>query len=166
LHLGIQYGWCEGQPQETGHLYIVKNRLLPSMLDNPVRPLLTEEEIRSGTPCDGQHADSPDMLQTELGACCFDSCHTNGVNFGSRFPHVSNANQFMTPQMFNSLCRLGFAISDEAIQAISRPGQLGDPWEKFVHSPNQEDIGAWEAGRPSERVPRRGPRMLARRSAR
>merc|ERR1719277_621919 len=103
------------------------------MLHRPVQPLLTEDEIRSGQPYERGESDV-DLNQTDMGGCCCDCCHVNGLNFGSKFPHVSNANQCMTPQMFNCLCRLGFEISEEAIRSISRPGGLGDEWEKFVYT--------------------------------
>merc|ERR1740121_2875020 len=104
----------------------------PALANEPVRPLLTEAEIRglgqsgeSGPPGWGPHAQ-----QTDLAACCCDCCHAHGLQCGPTFPNVSNVNQCLTPQLFNSLCRLGYALSAEAIEAISQPGSLSQAWEE------------------------------------
>merc|ERR1712060_808117 len=44
----------------------------------------------------------------------------HGCNFGAKFPYPATINQFLTPQIFNSLCRLGNLISADAIAAASR----------------------------------------------
>jgi len=133
LHLGIRYGWgmVDESTHSTGHIMIIKNRLPPSWEGRPVMPLLTEEEIRSGK----EPASEPgDLCQTDLGACCCDCCHTRGFNLCSKFPHYSNANQCLTPQMFNSLCRLGYEISADAVQVIAN-SELADRWEQHVVVP-------------------------------
>mmetsp|Transcript_4523 Transcript_4523/g.11234 ORF Transcript_4523/g.11234 Transcript_4523/m.11234 type:complete len:386 (+) Transcript_4523:1-1158(+) len=132
LHLGIQYGWWACDQHSTGHVFIIKNRLPPSMEDRPVRPLLMKEDILSGKACSEEFWD---MKQTQLASCCCDCCHTSGLNFGSRFPHVPNANQCMTPQMFNSLCRLGYDLSGPAVQAIAKQSPIADIWEDHVTEP-------------------------------
>merc|ERR1712217_613035 len=56
--------------------------------------------------------------QTQLGGCCCDYCHTHNCNCGPKFPHPPNANQFLTPQLFNSLCRLGYDGTGDAALAL------------------------------------------------
>merc|ERR1711971_457728 len=118
-----------------GHLLLVKNRLPPALAEEPVRPLLTEAEIR-GYKQSGELDWFHGSNQTDLGACCCDCCHTHGLNCGPRFPNVPNVNQCLTPQLFNSLCRLGFALSSEAVEVISRSGSLSKGWERELPRPS------------------------------
>jgi len=122
----------------TGHIIIIKNRLPPSMDRRRVMPLLTEDEIRGVQEPEFEHSG---LFQTDLGACCCDCCHTNCFNMCSKFPHYSNANQCLTPQMFNSLCRLGFEISAEAVQVIACP-ELADRWEEHIVIPEVPQRGS------------------------
>jgi len=123
LHLGIYYGWGSGPEERSiGDLFIVtNNRVTPCLRAMRVQPLLTEDEIRGseaahGPTCMGR------LRQVDLGGCCCDCCHWNGLNFGRKFPNPHNANQCLTPQLFNSLCRLGFCVSEEAVEAVRKCG--------------------------------------------
>jgi len=120
LHLGIRYGWDGRQGQvELGQLFVVKNRLPPSLAETPVLPLLTEQEIVYG----GVNQDgSSDLKVSQLGGLgCSDCCHRNGCNCGTKFPHLTGANYlWLSPTLFASLCRLGHDISWEAIQRVTK----------------------------------------------
>jgi len=116
LYLGIQYGWTAAEELGAADLIIVKSRLPSDMQDQQVQPLLTKADIMEGKGTSSKTLWS--MKQTELGACCCDCCHTKGLNCAGRFPHYPNANQWITPQMFNALCRLGFELSKDAIEAL------------------------------------------------
>merc|ERR1719491_2029503 len=65
-------------------------------------------------------APSSSMLREDVGGCCCNCCHSKcNCGFMGRFPDISNGNQFLTPLQFALLCRLGFEISGEAIDALS-----------------------------------------------
>lgn len=150
LHLGIRYNWSNGagQPQrETGHLIVVKNRILPECEEYLLEPPLTEAEIAQHPNLAATPGSTDDdrcsfnfsiwqsdrrMTQVQLGGCCCDCCHVLGCNLGPKFPHVSNANQCLTPALFTSLCRLGHRTSREAVEAIARLGSLEESWESHV----------------------------------
>jgi len=143
LHLGILYqptpGVSRGGSRETGHIFLVKNRLPPEMMEERVRPLLTEEEIMRGmrgSSTDVAQGRLGRMRQCELGGCCCDCCHVFGCNFlppfGRRFPSPPTYNQLLTPQLFNSLCRLGRCVSKDALAAVTTEGALERPWEAHV----------------------------------
>jgi len=152
LHLAIRYGWCEDGQAETGHIFVSKNRLPPQSGGRRVQPLLTEEEITKGRPTEAANggsdecsklgnddsavAEGPlgDMYETELAACCCDCCHKK-LDCGTRWPHVPNINQCITPQMFNALSRLGFEVSAGAISAIGKADPLAAEWELFLDKP-------------------------------
>uniref|UniRef100_A0A7S1S3C6 Uncharacterized protein n=1 Tax=Alexandrium catenella TaxID=2925 RepID=A0A7S1S3C6_ALECA len=131
LHLGIRYGWDGPSTSESfGRLIIVKNRLQEGFGQQPVRPLLTEEEIRGeqdmARPTLGK-GKWGDMLEEDLGGygCC-DCCHTHCGNAGRKFPHLSfTGYMYLTPQLFSSLSRLGHDLSEAAIQAVTSPGRCG-----------------------------------------
>eukprot|EP00927_Polykrikos_kofoidii_P026154 TRINITY_DN23337_c0_g1_i1.p1 TRINITY_DN23337_c0_g1~~TRINITY_DN23337_c0_g1_i1.p1 ORF type:complete len:1193 (+),score=184.22 TRINITY_DN23337_c0_g1_i1:127-3705(+) len=139
----------------TGHVFFLKNRLPADMKEAKVAPLLTEQEVNasgvaSGSPytsasdtcpfCRGSGgAESGGcprraLRQVSLGGCCCDCCHWRGFNFGRRFPNPPTWNQFLTPQLFNSLCRLGYRVTGPALAAATRPGDLERPWEAYVES--------------------------------
>merc|ERR1712096_92010 len=93
------------------------------------QPLLTEDAFSSSF---GDRPDSECSLepgseksaleglrQTDLGGCCCDCCHTHGCNFGRKFPNLPSSNQFLTPQCFSSLCRLGHHSAREAVEAVA-----------------------------------------------
>ncbi|CAJ1367655.1 unnamed protein product [Effrenium voratum] len=134
--LGIRYpvqtGGGEYGARLTGRLFVVKNRLPPSMETLQAEPLLTEEEIMSRA---RDHPHSPrwkhrQILQSDLAGCCCDCCHVNMCNVGPKFPHISNANQCLTPALFNALCRLGHRLSAPAVDLIGREGPLEEEtWE-------------------------------------
>jgi len=132
LNIGIHYGWGSSDPEDdaTGVLLIVKNRLPPTLEKLPVQPLLTEEEIRSdvanpkkahwNTESDRQAWANLNMADLGGLGCC-DCCHRSGFNFGGKFPHLTGANYlWLTPQLFNSLCRLGHEVSQEIVEKIGR----------------------------------------------
>mmetsp|Transcript_91848 Transcript_91848/g.285687 ORF Transcript_91848/g.285687 Transcript_91848/m.285687 type:complete len:457 (+) Transcript_91848:2-1372(+) len=122
LHLGIRYGWCS-ESDLRGDLFIVTNRILDAYGELWVEPLLTEAEIRGEEgPGEGPGDGRKRMKQTDLGGCCCDCCHSHGCNFGRKFPNPHNANQCLTPQLFNSLCRLGHRASQDAVQAVRAVG--------------------------------------------
>jgi len=124
LHLGIRYGWGP-KDDGSGDLFIVKNRLPPSLAGAAVRPLLTEEEVKGqGISKDfGPYKDTWAGLQTaELGGfgCC-DCCHRRGCNCGAKFPHLTGANYlYLTPMLFSSLSRLGFEVSKDVVERVAR----------------------------------------------
>jgi len=119
----------------TCQLYIVKNRLPPDCSESLVEPLLEEDEIdppmptqacmssdmTSGTSAARRRrmVTTRTMAQRELAGCCCDFCHVLGCNLGPKFPHITNANQCLTPALFSALCRLGYRLSADAINALS-----------------------------------------------
>eukprot|EP00931_Biecheleriopsis_adriatica_P003985 TRINITY_DN105724_c0_g1_i1.p1 TRINITY_DN105724_c0_g1~~TRINITY_DN105724_c0_g1_i1.p1 ORF type:complete len:1073 (+),score=121.40 TRINITY_DN105724_c0_g1_i1:187-3219(+) len=131
--LGIRYlGEDLSVEPITGRLVVVKNRLEPDPARAPEQ-LLTEEEILQSTQAT---LDPPrprwqdvDLLQTDLAGCCCDCCHVNMCNIGPKFPHISNANQCLTPTLFSALCRLGYRLSAEAVEAIGAEGHMQESWE-------------------------------------
>jgi len=123
LHLKVKYGWCDdGCDQPSSDLFIVMCRLTPAARDMKVKPLMTESTIL-GEESDDELSDDGEsaILQRKLGGCCCDCCHVIGCNCGRKFPNPLTMNQFLTPQLFNSLCRLGHDISGPAIEAIATP---------------------------------------------
>ncbi|CAJ1394813.1 unnamed protein product [Effrenium voratum] len=101
LELGIFY---HNDP-ETGILTLVRNKVPPDW-DQPVLQHLSEEEVMGLA--DPELDLTLPLKQTKLGGCCCDCCHRHCCNrCMGRFPTPPTANQFLTPQMFNSLCRLG-----------------------------------------------------------
>merc|ERR1712196_264299 len=100
LHIGIKYGWGEGEASSVsskhGQLVIVKNRLRPEYLpweEVKVQPLLRQDEI-AGRPCredelivKDQEFDEEafeDLYQTDLGGLgCCDCCHSH-CNVGQK----------------------------------------------------------------------------------
>merc|ERR1712190_367974 len=125
LHLGINYGWRQSQEtRQRGDLFIVTNHMTEDMKNEMrVQPLLTENEVLGRDAEDSESSSScPQnlrrMRQTQLGGCCCDCCHTHGCNCGRKFPDIPQLNQCLTPQLFNSLCRLGRKVSQEAVCAI------------------------------------------------
>merc|ERR1712087_455181 len=153
LHIGVSYCWpsaCdsvnndsseEGPTRKTGHLVVVKNRLPSSFKGEPVRPLLTEEDIvtEGEYGCDNCTSDDDewnDMRMADLGpyGCC-DCCHKRNLNCGPKFPHGTFTGYlYLSPQWFNSLCRLGYYLSGEAVQAINRDAPLSQQWEEQVRT--------------------------------
>lgn len=132
---GVDYG-----AKLTGRLVVVKNRLPPSLEDLQPEKLLTEEEIfvrrNSGRPLSPRWKDAG-LLQSDLAACCCDCCHVNMCNVGPKFPHVSNANQCLTPALFSALCRLGYRLSGEAVDMIAKEPLLEEPWEAAIPLPRR-----------------------------
>ncbi|CAE8657753.1 unnamed protein product, partial [Polarella glacialis] len=139
LVLGIRYGYGWGARGAraaetfdglgaTGRLFVVKNRLPPSLEDFRPEVLLSEAEIlRSGRESAQEMParwEESELRQSDLGGA--------GCNIGPKFPHLSNANQFLTPELFSSLCRLGYRLSADAVHAISQDGQLEEPWERGI----------------------------------
>lgn len=136
--LGIRYDIQTGSGQYgarlTGRLFVVKNRLPPSLEQLPPEPLLTEEEILSKQHAWGRKRWQDDkILQADLAGCCCDCCHVNVCNVGPKFPHISNANQCLTPQLFSGLCRLGYRLSGDAVNLIAAEGPLEEEaWEAHL----------------------------------
>jgi len=131
IRYDIQTGSCQYGARLTGRLFVVKNRLPPSLENMPPEPLLTEEEILSKQHAWGrQRWEDANLLQSDLAGCCCDCCHVNMCNVGPKFPHISNANQCLTPQLFSGLCRLGYRLSAEAVNLIAAEGPLEEEaWE-------------------------------------
>lgn len=127
LHLGIHYWPKEGLEGGNGHLFVVKNRL-PSDSRFPVRPLLTEAELRGELSAENQASGYLDMQESQLGGCWCSCCHGLGHigNLGPKFPHIPNANQLMTPELFSSLCRLGHFMSKRAVMSMCQLKEAGD----------------------------------------
>jgi len=142
LHLGISYSWdgSDGGAAKTGHLFIVKNRLPPS-LAGPVRPPISEDEVMTGE-LDGEADETvawdaeawADMNNDDLGpfGCC-DCCHTNGMNCGPKFPHGTFTGYlYLSPQWCSSLMRLGYAASKDAVERVCSVSDLAYPWERDI----------------------------------
>lgn len=126
MHIGICYSWGdeEGTALETGDLYVVTRRLPKERRSELVRPPITEDEIVTGKAKVLEvGVDWGDMTTDMLGCfpCC-DCCHRNNVcNCQPKFPHGASSNlMFMSPAFFSSLVRLGFDISGEAVQSITK----------------------------------------------
>jgi len=135
LHLGICYPQA-GDEEISGHLYVVKNRLPPAFEGQPIEPPLTEDEVqgRSSTTPGFRHGDWQHLTTDQLGGygCC-DCCHTAGLNCGPKFPHGGFPGYlYLTPTWCNSLVRLGFAVSEDAVKAVTKDGSLARPWERLV----------------------------------
>lgn len=127
FRLGIRYGW-EMNPAEEDHaeLIIIKNRLLPNY-PRQIKAHLTEDEIMGwygNPPPEGSTAyPRPErgwsnLEQHQLGGCCFDCCQKLGCNCGGKFPHNFTGFQCLTPQTFNSLCRLGYYMAADVTQRL------------------------------------------------
>lgn len=126
MEVGISYGWEVEPCEEHGTIWIVKNRMpearrkeqrkLPNLLDEDT--LLSTDE----PPSDDEREDV-DLLETEMGGLgCCSCCHFGACscNCGRKFPQLTATGYlWLTPEIFNSLCRLGHALSEKAIQDIS-----------------------------------------------
>eukprot|EP00928_Gymnodinium_smaydae_P037940 TRINITY_DN26273_c0_g7_i1.p1 TRINITY_DN26273_c0_g7~~TRINITY_DN26273_c0_g7_i1.p1 ORF type:complete len:1043 (-),score=80.19 TRINITY_DN26273_c0_g7_i1:49-3114(-) len=143
FHLGISYcfGLEDGMPCRTGHLIAVKNRLPPSFAGTRVPPLLTESEIRGDVAANAPPPDAKDLEDHTIdmlgGLGCCNCCH-RVCNVGGRFPHGNTVAGYlyMSPIFCSCLVRLGYSMSEEAVEAISREGSLADEWESHVRSGN------------------------------
>lgn len=134
LHIGISYGWDEDDKQ-TGHLFIVKNRLPPDFENQPITPYVTESEVRGEVERGFGSLDEAwgDLTTSQLGPfpCC-DCCHTRGWNCGPKFPHGSATGYlFLSPQWCNSLVRLGYDLSGPGISEVTQP-KIAEKWEQDV----------------------------------
>jgi hypothetical protein len=136
LHIGISYCWdgAHSDKPKSGHLFIVKNRLPDKLQGQPVKPLLTEEEMR-GEPIteDWESAEEwEDITTDQLGPfCCCDCCHQK-CNVGPKFPHGTFTGYlYLTPQWCNSLARLAYEVSGPAIDDVGRAG-VTEAWERHV----------------------------------
>ncbi|CAE8709444.1 unnamed protein product, partial [Polarella glacialis] len=122
LHLRIRYGWGglpHSRDQEFGDLFVVKNRSIPELHSIPVPPLLTEDKIKGRLDMTAQEVGEWRLAKDLGGLGCCDSCH-HCCNCGPKFPHLTGTNYlWLTPTLFSSLCRLGRAVSGEAIHALA-----------------------------------------------
>lgn len=116
FRLGIRYGW-EFKPdcEQHAELWVIKNRL-PPRYDRTIKPYITAEEVRGESPPPVSRQQWSHLLQTDLGGCCCNCCHLRGCNCGGKFPNHNTGFQCLTPQCFNSLCRLGYNVSGEVMQ--------------------------------------------------
>lgn len=155
LHLGIRFGWegdelgqgDEGwprqsgamKPRQNGHLVVIKNRIPENSPFEKalVQPLLTKEEILGNKDLGKCRASG--IRKADLGGfvCCCDACHgCQSLNdCGHRFPNAPIINQLLTPQYMSELCRLGHAISADAVEFITRSEPLEHNWELHVEEP-------------------------------
>jgi len=143
LHLGISYSWDKddaGSPK-TGHLFIVKNRLPPSLCGS-VRPPISESEVVFGGADGDVSEDETDwdenawaeLKNDDLGpfGCC-DCCHTSGLNCGPKFPHGTFTGYlYLSPQWCSSLMRLGHAASKDAVDRVCSAQPPAYPWEREI----------------------------------
>lgn len=145
LRLGILYGSPETSDakRQTGHLFVIKSRLPMGMERQPLRPRLSEAEIKGEgvySYTNGDHG-SCCLREEELAGCsmCCDCCHQsvllNCTCGTSRFPNAPIMNMFLTPMYLSSLCRLGYALSGEVVDSIARTDSLAQPWESFIYNP-------------------------------
>uniref|UniRef100_A0A7S2VQK9 Uncharacterized protein n=1 Tax=Zooxanthella nutricula TaxID=1333877 RepID=A0A7S2VQK9_9DINO len=139
LHVGISYCFSDDSDAPGGDLFIVKNRLPPSMKGN-VRPRVHHMEVAGGGNDSADMSDSMsdedddedtfvDLRTDELGSfgCC-DCCHVNGLNCGPKFPHGSFAGYlYLTPRWASSLMRLGYAVSREATHLVRSKAAASAP---------------------------------------
>lgn len=120
LNIGIRYGWdAADEDVSLGQLTVVKNRLPDSLHECSIMPLLTEGEIRSPTSLscvlEGNQFKAKDLG----GVGCCDCCHKNGCNCLTKYPQLTGLNYlWLTPTLFSSLARLGYELSDDAIQQL------------------------------------------------
>jgi len=85
-------------------------------------------ESHGGWSIEDEESGGLPLVADELGpfGCC-DCCHQHGLNCGPKFPHGGFTGYlYLTPQWFNSLTRLGFALSGEAVAAISQEPAEGE----------------------------------------
>lgn len=122
FRLGIRYGW-EMEPSFEPHavLLIVKNRL-PLNYDTKIKSYVTEAEVLGENISELRPLSRgwTHLAQTDLGGCCCNCCHLRGCNCGDKFPHNFTGFQCLTSQHFNSLCRLGYFLSADVVQELSR----------------------------------------------
>lgn len=138
LRIGICYGRelnaaRRVEPRQIAFMWVVKSRLPPDMEDMEVEPPLSEVEICGSSGAAVAHGRLAGTRLNKLAGCCCDVCHTRECfPCCSKFPHVRNANQCLTPELFSSLSRLGYRLSRGAVEEIA---QLGDPaqrWEGWL----------------------------------
>jgi len=125
MKIGIRYGWNEqtelGTP-EHGTLWIVKNRLPEEFANQPVAPLLRESDFRALSTSSDEESEGEDlsaMTYDQLGGvCCCDCCHL-WCNVGKKFPHLTfTGYMWLTPRLFSSLSRLGYALSKHVVSTM------------------------------------------------
>eukprot|EP00930_Biecheleria_cincta_P046200 TRINITY_DN31870_c0_g1_i1.p1 TRINITY_DN31870_c0_g1~~TRINITY_DN31870_c0_g1_i1.p1 ORF type:complete len:985 (-),score=107.33 TRINITY_DN31870_c0_g1_i1:54-3008(-) len=135
IEMGIRYGWTKADDEESaqqggirfGKLWVVKNRLPNEFSNMPIEPLLTEDEIRHGETVfadssseEEEADDSSELMYDELGGVfCCTACHKQGCNVGRKFPHLTfTGYMWLTPQLFSSLSRLGYALSEKVVRIL------------------------------------------------
>merc|ERR1712194_41044 len=127
LRIGVLYdSWgpngdkCEGT---KGEIYFIRMRLVDKERKVMSQRITESEVIHSTLPQD-EDCEISSMLERDVGGCCCDCCHKS-CNCGlmGRFPDISTGNQFLTPTQFALLCRLGYDLSAEAVDAISSAQQ-------------------------------------------
>lgn len=114
-------GGCPAGQRRTGEIFFIRMRLLDNHLGRQVQERITEDEVMLANQRMATLDHGASMLREDVGGCCCDCCHTK-FNCGcmGRFPDIANSNQFLTSTQFALLCRLGYEISGEAIDAISK----------------------------------------------
>jgi hypothetical protein len=165
MRIGIYYPPRRGKPAQTGHLFIVKNRLPTALAGSPIEAPLSEGEITGKTGPAHWNSEAWEKLTVDmLGPCgCCDCCHTNGCNCGGpKFPQ-GNAHGylFLTPKWCSSLVRLGRRISEGALQELTAKDMLLPPWERTLlgisEAPQQQQIDEGSRGIASRLFGRRPP---------
>eukprot|EP00434_Breviolum_minutum_P008965 symbB.v1.2.007898.t2/scaffold491.1/size196728/2 len=130
LELGIFY--YDHPEQDDNILTVLRNKIPPGR-PSSIWKHLSEEEVLNLQPAELDET-FKDMEQSDLGGCCCDCCHKTWCNrCMGRFPSPPTANQFLTPQMFNALCRLGYDLPAEVSKFFHTP--LVAPLLKSKKSP-------------------------------
>jgi len=133
LRIGVLYdSWADASnplpprhERKTGEIFFVRMRLLEAGR-HVGSQRITEDEVRfRRAPTPTEESPVTRLFQEQLGGCCCDCCHAR-CNCGlmGRFPDIATGNQFLTPTQFVLLCRLGYELSAEAVDALGRSQEL------------------------------------------
>jgi len=115
MHLRVRYENVNSK-NKYGDVYFVRMRNVPA------QPFDVEEDLAG---------------QVRVAACypsCAPCCGCCGT-----FPDIHNANQFITPEMFEELCKLGCRLSSRALQDMQERMEFE---RRELQSPERGSLGA------------------------
>jgi uncharacterized protein YeaO (DUF488 family) len=141
----------DGYEKQEVQPHITEKDIKPNATENEVAPAqeevvergdvvarpFDEERWRSRGPSKDDNG-NPVFYTSDLGpCCCCDCCHLiNGMNCGSKFPNGGFTGfLYLTPMWANSLARLAYDVSEEAIKKIQME-DLRQKWELDVAPSN------------------------------
>eukprot|EP00929_Paragymnodinium_shiwhaense_P008592 TRINITY_DN11254_c0_g1_i2.p1 TRINITY_DN11254_c0_g1~~TRINITY_DN11254_c0_g1_i2.p1 ORF type:complete len:982 (-),score=212.94 TRINITY_DN11254_c0_g1_i2:123-3068(-) len=121
-HTPASMGTLPAAGDDVGEVIFIRMRLVERGQRVGAKTISRDEFFKgpsAGVP-EGQSEDLYNLPREDLGGCCCDCCHTrcNCGLFG-RFPNIATGNQWLTPTQFALLCRLGYELSGEAIDAMT-----------------------------------------------